>query len=427
MVNVLVEVYGCSANVADAEIASGLLREAGYNIIDSLNDADAVVLMTCVVKTPTERKIIRRIQGISEKGIPLVVAGCMPKTLQGVVEEIDPYASLVGPDDLSRIPEGVAAALNQDKVTFLNGSSRERCLLPRMRQSNVIHIAPIATGCLGNCAYCIVKNARGRLHSFPAESIVEDAKRALNEGCREIWITAEDTACYESDGIQLPGLLNILSDLPGRFYIRVGMMTPNHALGLLDDLLESYSNPKVFKFLHIPVQSGSDKVLERMRRRYTSADFRETVTRFREVFPEASVSTDIICGFPGETEDEWRETMELIKWLRPDAMNISRFWSRPGTEATLMKPQLPGREIKRRSTELNELWRQLNYDTASRWVGWEGEILLDGAGHSGTMVGRNYAYKEIALETDVQPGNFVHVRATKAGQGFLTGVKTVSN
>ena len=207
MVNVLVEVYGCSANVADAEIASGLLREAGYNIIDSLNDADAVVLMTCVVKTPTERKIIRRIQGISEKGIPLVVAGCMPKTLQGVVEEIDPYASLVGPDDLSRIPEGVAAALNKDKVTFLNGSSRERCLLPRMRQSNVIHIAPIATGCLGNCAYCIVKNARGRLHSFPAESIVEDARRALNEGCREIWITAEDTACYESDGIQLPGLL----------------------------------------------------------------------------------------------------------------------------------------------------------------------------------------------------------------------------
>jgi len=421
MSSVLVEVYGCSANVADAEIASGLLNEAGFKIVNNFEVADAVVLLTCVVKTPTERKITKRIQWIARQEKPLVVAGCMPNTLRSRIEEVAPKASLIGTEDLVKIPEAVQIALEKKRVVFIEGSSVERCLMPRLRRSSVIHIEPISSGCLGNCAYCIVKFARGKLHSYPYDRIIENVKSALTDGCKEIWVTAEDTACYESNEINLPKLLLKLSEIPGKFKIRVGMMTPNYAKLIEDELISAFREEKIFKFLHVPVQSGSDEVLKRMRRRYSKDDFCSIVNRFRQEIPGLTICTDIICGFPGETEEQFHESLELVKWLQPDMLNISRFWVRPGTEAETIKPQIPGRVIKKRSTELNTLWKKLNYESTFHWVGWEGEILIDEHGYKETIVGRNYAYKAIALDAQLELGSYVQVKAVKADQGFLLG------
>jgi len=295
----------------------------------------------------------------------------------------------------------------------------DRTCLPRLRRNPVIHVAPISSGCLGNCSYCIVKRARGHLRSFPADEIIEDVRQAIDEGCREIWVTAEDTAAYRWRGVGLPRLLEEINGLDGRFYVRVGMMTPNHAKGILEDLMDAYRLEKVFKFLHVPVQSGNDDVLRRMRRRYTVDDFLEIVTRFREAVPDLSLSTDIICGFPGETEDQFRDSLRLVEEVRPDVLNISRFWPRPGTEAAEMAGQLHGRETKRRSRMLTRLWRRLSLEQSLRWVGWKGDVLIDELGREGSLVGRNYAYKPIVLPAAARVGDFVKVEVTEAKGGYL--------
>jgi MiaB-like tRNA modifying enzyme len=421
LLRVHVEVYGCSANHADAEIASGILAEAGNTLVRSDEEADVSVILTCVVKTPTEVKIARRIGGLSASGHRLVVAGCMPKVERGLVERIAPGASLVGPDDLARVVEAVEEASMGRRGVYLDGSSPDRTLLPRARGGGVIHIAPISAGCLGSCSYCIVKLARGRLRSFSPERIVTDAESAIHSGCREIWVTAEDTAAYDSDGVRLPELLWMLSRIEGRFVIRVGMMTPSSALPILGELTKAFRGEKVYKFLHVPVQSGSDDVLARMRRRYTASEFRELVTSMRGAVPGLSVSTDLICGFPGETEEEFGETVSLLEWLRPDALNISRFWPRPGTEAEGLPGKLNGRVTKARSRVLNKAWIGLQMESTERWLGWEGEMLIDEEGRRGTKVGRNKSYRAIVVETPARLGEWAKVKVTSAGSGFLFG------
>jgi len=422
MARIHVEVYGCSANQADFEMVQGLLCGAGHTLVGEPEAADASVVLTCTVKTPTERKIVKRIRRLSDLGGPLVVAGCMPEAQRGLVEETAPGASMVGPDNLLDIVDVVEAAIEGGRVEALQGGALDRTCLPRIRRNPVIHIAPVASGCLGDCSYCIVRRARGRLSSFPAERIVDDAKRALGEGCREIWVTAEDTAAYRDGEIRLPKLLEKLANLEGRFFIRVGMMNPNNALPILDDLIEAFGSEKVFEFLHVPVQSGNDEVLGRMRRRYSVDDFRGLVRRIREAFPMLTLSTDIICGFPGETEEQFQDSLRLIEEVKPEVLNISRFWPRPGTEAEAMEGQLHGRETKDRSRRLSALWRSQSLEGSQRWRGWEGEVLIDEVGKEGSIVGRNFAYKPVVIEDEVDLGDIVKVRVTEAHGGYLSGL-----
>ncbi|MCW4048304.1 MAG: tRNA (N(6)-L-threonylcarbamoyladenosine(37)-C(2))-methylthiotransferase [Candidatus Bathyarchaeota archaeon] len=423
MPSVYVKVYGCSSNTADAEIAKGLLSEQGHRLVQSPKDADINIIMSCIVKTPTEVKITKLLRQLEASGKPLIVAGCMPKAMQSHVEETVPTASLVGPDDIEHIPDVVEMTLNGERVVQVDGDPTDRTCMPRMRANLLVHIAPICTGCLGNCSYCIVKYARGRLYSFPAEQIVEDVRTAVQDGCKEVWVTAEDTAAYNADGVRLPELIDMITSVPGDFMVRVGMMTPNQALPLLDGLIKAYRDPKVFKFLHIPIQSGNDEVLTAMRRRYKVSDFKELVTRMRAAFPDIGVSTDIICGFPGETNEQYDDSLELVKWLKPDVLNISRYWGRPGTDAAKMPNRLHGRETKARSRVLTSLWKELAVDVGKRWLGWEGSILLNELGKGDTKVGRNSSYKTIAVRTDAALGERINVRVTQSGVGFLEAIE----
>ena len=421
MARIFVEAYGCSANLADSEMVQGLLTAAGHTIIGEPGSADASVVLSCTVKTPTQRKIEKRIRQLHLSGRPLIVAGCMPKAQRDLVVEIAPGASLMGPDNIREVVGVVEAAIEGVSSEALEGGSPDRTCLPRARENPVIHIAPIASGCLGSCTYCIVKRARGELTSFPADAIIDDARSALESGCREIWVTAEDTAAYRWGDVGLPGLLEGLSGLPGRFFIRVGMMTPNQAMPILDSLIEAYSSDRVFKFVHIPVQAGSDEVLKRMGRRYTVDDYRALAWRFRDELPLVSISTDIICGFPGETEDQFDDSLRLVEETKPNVLNISRFWSRPGTVAASMEGQLHGRVTKERSRRLTELWKEMSMESNLRWVGWEGEAVIDEVGRSGGMVARNIAYKPVVINEPVRVGDFVNVRITGARRGYLIG------
>ena len=415
--------YGCSANTADAEIARGALLEHGHTLIKTPSEADINIIVTCVVKTPTEQKVSKELLKIEAFGKPLIVAGCMPKSMTSKVKRLVPNASLIGPDDIERIPEAVLNALDGKQVIYIDGGASDRTCLPRVRENNLVHIAPISTGCLGNCSYCIVKNARGDLHSFPAERIVQDIRSGVSEGCREIWVTAEDTATYDDKGVTLPMLLDMITAIEGDFKVRVGMTTPNQLEPVLDDMIKTMKSPKLYKFIHIPIQAGNDQILKKMRRRYTVNEFKDVVTRLRKAYPNIGLSTDIICGFPGETMDQFQDSLNLIKWLKPDVLNINRFWERPGTEASYMPERLHGRETKERSRIMTKLWKQIAVEVGQKWIGWEGDVLLTEYGKKDTKVGRNYAYKTVALKTDALLGSSVKVLINKSKVGYLTAVE----
>jgi MiaB-like tRNA modifying enzyme len=423
MSKIYLKSYGCSANTADAEIARGILTKHGHYLVDNPQNAELNIILTCVVKKPTEQKVSKELRRMEVTEKPLIVAGCMPKSMTEHVEELVPNASLIGPDDIERIGEAVNLALKGEQVSYLNGEPTDRTCLPRIRENNIVHIMPISSGCLGNCSYCIVKFARGKLYSFPAKKIVKDVKDSILSGCKEVWITAEDTATYNSEGVRLPELLNRITSINGEFRVRIGMTTPNQLEPVLGDLLESLKSHKIYQFIHIPVQSGNDEILKQMKRRYTIQQFKKAVNQIRKVYPSIGISTDIICGFPGETLEQFNDSLKLIKWLRPDVLNINRFWERPGTDASKMPGQLHGRETKKRSRIITSLWKELAVEAGNRWIGWEGEILIIEHGKRGTKVGRNPAYKAVAVKTVAPMGSFINVRVENSGVGYLTAVE----
>lgn len=364
-------------------------------MVDDPESSDVNIIVTCIVKFPTERKMIRRIKCLLGYDKPLLVAGCMPKAERTLVESIAPQASLLGPNSILKIVDVVNATLRGTKTVFLKDLRQPKICSARIRRNPVIDIVPIAEGCAWQkCAYCIVSLARGKLFSYPIDLIVEEIEQSLKEGCKEFWLTGQDVACYGLDiGTRLPALLKKITDIEGEFFVRIGMMNPAYVLDILEDLVEVYKDQRFFKFLHLPVQSGDNEVLRLMNRPYSVEDFKKTVSSFRRKMPRMTIATDVICGFPGESERAFERSMKLVEEVKPDVLNISRFFPRPGTPAEEM-PQLPGWKVKERSRKMTELFRKrISIERNRTWLDWEGEIIIDEEGRDGSWVGRNFAYK----------------------------------
>ncbi len=361
MKKIYASVFGCPSNIADYEIALGLLKQTGFEIVESAEAADLNIIFTCIVKNPTEQRMVRMIQELTKPGKPLIVAGCMPKTSHRTIEKINPSASLVGPDSIEHIVDVACGALNGKKIIFVSDERKPKLGLPRIRKNKTVGIVPISIGCLSQCSYCAVKFARGRLQSYPIEKIVEEVGKLVKESCAEIWLTSQDNGCYGFDTeTNLAALLKKVCLVDSKFKIRVGMMNPAYVKNekLLNGLVEAYKNEKVMKFLHLPVQSGSDRILRLMKRGYTVAEFEKIVERFRKEIPDLFLSTDIIIGFPGETEKDFQATIKLLKKVKPNKVNVSKFGARPGTEASKMK-QLDIKIINERSKRLHRIVKTL--------------------------------------------------------------------
>jgi MiaB-like tRNA modifying enzyme len=274
--------------------------------------------------------------------------------------------------------------------------------LPKIPTNKVVGIIPINYGCLGSCSYCCVLFARGHLRSYQIDEVVERVKRDLTSGVKEIWFTSQDTACYGKDiGVSLADLLMEACKVEGEFFVRVGMMTPNYTLEILDDLIQAYKNEKVFKFLHLPVQSGDYEILRRMNRFYSVEDFRTIIRSFRKEISEITIATDVICGFPGESQEAFERTVQLIEEVQPDVVNVSKFFPRPNTPARKMKSFVHPREVKKRSKRLAELSKKISFEKNKGWMNWEGKLLIDEEGtKSSSWIGRNFAYKPMVIKTD---------------------------
>jgi len=422
---VFIKNFGCSSNIADGEVLAGCLAKAGFQIVQSELDADLLIFNTCGVKGPTENRIIDALKH-APKNKKIIIAGCLPKiSFERLCSETY-FNGVVGPAFGAEIVDVVKRVLAGEKVINLNPAKKKPPLsLPRQKSNPVVSIIPINFGCLGSCTYCCVIFARGHLRSYSTSEIVERVQSDYAAGSKEFWITSQDTAAYGRDlGTDLAELLTEIGCLPGDFRVRIGMMTPNLITEMQNRLITAFDNPRIFKFLHLPVQSGDDSVLQYMRRFYTAAEFKEIVKTFRAKFPQLTLATDVIVGFPGETAEAFQNTLELLEEVKPDVTNVSKFFARPKTVAARMKEGLVDKEeTKRRSTITAELAKRLSAERNQRWVGWSGEVLIDEKGKvENSWVGRNFAYKPIVVKNkDNLLGKTLQVKVVDALGTYLIG------
>ncbi len=411
---------------------SGLLHGAGFTEVKSPGDASFIILNTCGVKTPTEQKIfhqIRRYARFEDK--VLVIAGCLPLIFKDDLDALRSLAphfgAMVGPKNYHELP-GVFKALQggASNMIKIDGTSLDHkaCLEPK-RPNEHVAILAIAEGCVGACAYCCTRFARGTLDSYPSAHLAGRFSKYIDAGTREVFITAEDCSAYlEIDGnIMLPGLIDRFLEKPGDYHVRFGMMNPRTLLPVHERLIRTMRDPRVFKFIHVPVQSGSDRVLKAMNRLYTAADFVTMIDAFKATFPGITIATDIICGFPGENDDDFRQTVDLMNRVRPDIINISMYGHRPGTAASKLK-QLASNTVKARTRELTAVHKEITRRNHEDWVGWEGEAIIEEYNEKNkNWLARNQFYRPIIVERG-RLGETVRVKITGAAAHYFTGKVT---
>ncbi len=415
MPSVYIKTYGCTQNQSDTELMKGLLAQEDFDLVESAADADCVIVNTCAVKDPAEKKAL---QDIRNAGKPVIVAGCIPQA-EPARPELAGY-SLVGVRQLTRIVDAVEQTLEGHTVRYLARERNARLNLPKIRRNAHIEIIPINEGCLGACTFCKTKLARGTLMSYDPDAIVRQFQSALDGGVKEFWLTSQDTGAFGLDmKTDIVELLERLCGLPSphEYRIRLGMCNPDFALRFLDGLARVLNHPRMFKFLHLPVQSGSNKVLKDMNRLYSKEEALHVVKILRSRVPDLTLASDVICGYPTETEEDFEETMGLCKDIDFDVLNINKFYPRAGTKAALLKP-LPSQVLKARTQRLTKLF---NLHSNAKWIGRTSTVLFDEPGKPGTTMGRNDSYKPVVIKGDPPLGEFAKVMITSATRDYLIG------
>ena len=423
-----IETYGCTSNKADSLIISSVLNKSGYSQTN-LEDAEFVFINTCAVKQQTENKIKTRLKELyvmyrEEETKYFVIAGCLPHIEDNyidVISKIIPnFSAIIDLDNLDEIPDILKAVKSGKKNLVIESKvviDKSEYLIDYPK-SKITGIVPISSGCLGSCTYCCVKNARGHLHCYEPHSIVKNVEHQLKQGIKQIYLTSQDCSTYEYDSVKLVELISKIVELNYEFFLRVGMLNPKFLVDNFEQLLSIFKFKKVYHFLHIPIQSGSDSVLKRMNRYYRISDISEKLKILRKEFPLLTISTDIICGFPGESESDFNQTLDVINWLKPEILNVSKFTPRPGTEAKTMK-QVDSTIIKKRSTILSNAFRESLDNINATWENWEGVVLVLHEGLKANQAfGRNLAYKNVFIENFTGTyGTFVNVRINEV-KGF---------
>jgi MiaB-like tRNA modifying enzyme len=399
---VYLETYGCTANKSDESIAIGILKKEHHKIVDEIDDADVLVLLTCTVIGTTEQRMLSRLRVFNKTNKKIIVAGCMPQVQAELVKSIVPNASLLTPQYIQYI----SYIIRGEKIPSQKEKNK---IIPKHFEGLSAQIS-IAKGCMFSCSYCITHFARGQLQSVSQDIIISDVKQAINQKCKEILLTAQDTASYGFDtDDDLGCLLKEICKIEGGFRIRVGMMNPYTAQKNIDSILSAYIHQKIYKFLHLPVQSGDNNILKQMNRKYQVEDFEKIVSTFRKKYPHITLSTDIIVGFPGESEGQFERSVKLTKKVKPDIINITRFSARPITKAKTMKGRIPTEIVKDRSKRLTKICKEISRQVNAKHIGKEYTVLITKR-EDGVVIGRADNYKPVVIQEDVKVGEFASVK-----------------
>ena len=440
---VYVKTWGCAHNSSDGEYMAGQLAEQGYTLTERKEAADVWILNSCTVKNPAEDHFRNEVERGLGNGKKVVVAGCVP---QGKPDaEYIRGLSVIGVQQIDRVVEVVEETLKGNQVRLFgqkkvqtsedgDDSSGGKLIrkgggaplsMPKVRKNPLVEIIAVNTGCLNQCTYCKTKHARGELGSYPIEDIVARAKQSFEEGVVEIWLTSEDTGAYGRDiGVTLPDLLwKLVEVIPDGCRLRLGMTNPPYILDHLDEIAKILDHPKVYKFLHVPVQSGSDSVLHGMKREYDSDDFCRVVNILRQkVTGGLTIATDIICGFPTETDQDFQETLALCKKYKFPSLFINQFYPRPGTPAAKMKRVATNKEVKQRTKLLTEFF--YSYEPYKQNLGnVYDEVLVTDISHDQKhYVGHNEYYEQILLPKDEDiMGKLIRVKVINTTKFSMMG------
>ncbi len=373
--------------------------------------SDLVLINSCGVVEKTERKVLKAIKDHKKEGRFVILTGCLPSfssiNLRAITDE------LVFSRDFKKLWN----ILHELK----GGGQQPHAFLERSSSKQMTSIVPISWGCLGNCSYCAARLARGKLKSRNQEEIMNEIFFLLEKGCKEIQLTSQDLSIYGLDrGEQeIVELLSKIAKIKGDFKVRLGMANPGHTKEIFPELLELLKEERFYKYFHIPVQSGDNAILKKMKRNHTVEDFTEMVKETLGMFDDFLIATDIIVGFPGETEESFKKTYRLIEEVRPHIVNITKFSSRLGTEAAKMKGVSEDVK-KRRSKVLSELTKKIRLEQNEKLKGRTFKVLFAEKGKGGTILSRTPSYRALILK-EGEVGKFGKAKVLGYEHNYLKG------
>lgn len=408
------EVYGCTANKSDAHLIKGILKENNFKSVKKIDEADVIIILTCTVINTTEQRMLSRLRLFKKTNKKVIVSGCMASIQTDLIKTVLPDAKIIP----AQYTYHIIDALNEKKIDYIYKSKTSFS----KHYDDIIAPISISEGCEFSCTYCITSIARGKLVSYPIYEIIKNINSAIKQNCKEIQLTAQDTSSYGLDiGLTLGDLLKNVNRIKGEFRIRVGMMNPYTCLKNIDSILYGFKDKKIYKFLHLPVQSGNNEILEKMNRKYSVNDFLNIVNKFRKYYQDITISTDIIVGFPTETNFQFQKTIDLLNKVKPDITNITRYSARPFTKAKIMKGRVKTELVKARSKILTKLCEDISKQNNKKYIGKNFIALITEKGKNNTFMGRIENYKPIIIKEKVELGEFIKVEVEEAASAFLVG------
>ena len=433
MKHLYIETYGCQMNVADSEVIASVMKMAGYEPCDSLDKADAVLLNTCSVRDNAEQKILHRLDALNAernrrkgRGLIIGVVGCMAERVQDDLIR-NHHANLVaGPDSYLSLPELFAAAeCGQPAINVeLSTTETYRDVLPsRIHANHISGFVSIMRGCNNFCHYCIVPYTRGRERSRDVESILREVGDLAARGYKEVTLLGQNVNSYLCGSVSFPQLLDLVAEAYPQLRIR---FTTSHPKDMSDETLEVMArHPNLCRHIHLPVQSGSDRILGLMNRKYTRAWYLGRVAAIRRILPDCSITTDIFVGYHSETEEDHQQSLSLMREVGYDSAFMFKYSERPGTYASRHLPDDVPEEVKlRRLNELIALQNELSAESYRKDIGREYEVLVEGVSKRSRqqLFGRTSQNKVVVFDRGTHRiGDLVQVRITGASSATLQG------
>ena len=431
-----IETYGCQMNVADSEVVAAILQQHRYEVTEVLHEADLVLVNTCSIRDNAEQRIRTRLKDFkkmkqSRDHLTIGLIGCMAERLKEKLLEQEPLVDLVvGPDAYRKLPgllEGVEKG-EKGVNTLLSREETYADIEPvRMDQNHVTSFVSIMRGCDNHCAYCVVPGTRGRERSRDYGTILKEVSTLFQSGYREVTLLGQNVNSYRySQAGQVTRFEELLEQVAGIDpALRVRFAT-SHPKDLSDDLLRVMAAyPNLCRSVHLPVQSGSSSVLKRMKRKYSREHYMDRISAIRQTLPEASISTDIIAGFCGESEEEHRETLSLMEWVGYDFAYMFKYSERPGTLAARQyEDDVPDRIKGRRLNEIITLQNRLSLESKQRDVGKTFEVLVEGTSKKSAeqLYGRTSQNKVVVFpKMEFAPGDYTDITIESCTSATLLG------
>jgi len=413
-----VKTYGCTLNQADSNIISSVLKRSNIAVAGSEADADVVIVNTCTVKKATAQRILYKLNNLDRSGKRLVVTGCMAGANPDLIGKYAPNASIVTAPNIEYI-DSVVSGSGRIVLNKYKKIDRLALLEP---ENSVIAKIPINDGCTSSCSFCETKFARGALNSFSEQLILKSIEQSVRMGAREVQLTSQDIGAYGLDrGTNIAELMGKISLIEGDFKVRIGMLNPEHIHRYFDKFVDALKDDRFYSFVHLPVQSGSNRVLKDMRRSYTVERFEHYVSILRAAIPGITIETDIIVGFPTETGEDFEKTLDFIKRVKPEVTNVSRFGARPHASASKME-QHTDMTIKNRSNKLSRVVRSVQHEINDRFIGKTLDAIITEM-NGKSFNGRSASYKQIVMPrtdgSEVQIGSIHSVLINAASANVL--------